>query len=603
MKERYFQWINIVQSIITTLFVFISLVGYGQEKSGISAEKLKNEVSFLASDSLKGRKPGTKEANAAASFIHDRFQSAGLRFICDSGYQYFEIVTDVSLGQNNSLSFLNFHGTVTKDYTPLAFSTPGEVNAPVVFAGYGFDIDLDSLKWKDYENIDVKGKWTMIFSGDPEMDNNESRFIPFSELRGKILTAKDHGAAGVLVVSPKGYEKSDKLLGLHSENNDVTSGIPVLNLKRSVADSLLMISHYSVDSLETLLNSRRKPFSFETNVKLYSVNEVIMKKALTANVVGVLEGNDPLLKNEYIVVGGHYDHLGFGGPGSGSRMPDTLAIHNGADDNASGTAMVMELAGKLASEKQELRRSLLFISFSGEEMGLLGSKYFMEHCPVPVSHIKAMFNFDMVGRFNKEKNAISISGTGTSAESDSILRKYETGLPFQVTHSAEGYGPSDHASFYASNIPVFFFTTGVHTDYHTPFDKADKLDYEAEKIIGDFSARVILDIDRMNHPLSFRESGKKESIGRGGRRLKVTLGIMPDFAGTEKKGLRVDGVTKNGPADKGGILKGDIIISLNGMSVGNIYEYMSRLGKLKPGQIISVEVLRNESHEVLIIQL
>jgi aminopeptidase-like protein len=284
-------------------------------------------------------------------------------------------------------------------------------------------------------------------------------------------------------------------------------------------------------------------------------------------------------------------------------MPDTIAIHNGADDNASGTAMVMELAKKLCSQKVKLKRSIIFVSFSGEEMGLLGSKYFVNNPPVEIKKIKAMFNFDMVGRFDKEKNSISISGTGTSAEGDSILKVFEKGLPFTVTHSPDGYGPSDHASFYSSNIPVFFFTTGVHMDYHTPFDDADKLDYTAEKKIGDFSTALIVDIDNLSKDLTFKESGKKENVGRSGRRYKVTLGIMPDFAGSEKKGLRVDGVTKDGPAYKGGMLKGDIIISVHGMKVENIYDYMARLNKLKAGMTVNVEVLRNGKVEILIIQL
>jgi len=172
-----------------------------------------------------------------------------------------------------------------------------------------------------------------------------------------------------------------------------------------------------------------------------------------------------------------------------------------------------------------------------------------------------------------------------------------------VIHSPDGYGPSDHAAFYSSNIPVMYFSTGAHTDYHTPSDDADKLDYDKEKEIGDFAYNIIMEVDRMATPLAFKVSGSKESAGRGGRRLKVTLGIMPDFAGTEKQGLRVDGVTKAGPADKGGMLKGDIIISINGMKVRDIYEYMSRLGKLKQGQTISVEVIREEKNEVLLIQL
>ena len=206
-------------------------------------------------------------------------------------------------------------------------------------------------------------------------------------------------------------------------------------------------------------------------------------------------------------------------------------------------------------------------------------------------------------RFDKDKNSISVGGTGTSAESDSLLKLYEKGLSFEVVHSPDGYGPSDHAGFYAAGIPVFFFTTGVHMDYHTPFDDTEKLDFNKEKEIGDYAVKVIMKVDELDQPLTFRESGKREQVGRSGRRMKVTLGIMPDFAGTEKKGLRVDGVTKDGPADKGGLLKGDIIISINGMSVGNIYEYMSRLSKLKQGQTISVEVIREGKNQVLLVQL
>jgi aminopeptidase YwaD len=589
--------------IFICIFILFSGYSIAQRTPDISAKDLKADVYYLASDSLKGRKPGTPGGNLAAEYIRKQFQACNLKMSGDNGFQYFEIISDVALGDNNYLKFEGFQGEVKKDFIPLSYSSNGVLNAPVLFAGYGFDIDQDSLKWKDYDGIDVKGKWVMILRADPELDSSESKFIPFSDLRGKILTAKDHGAAGVLVVTPVALDKDDKLIQLTTDNNDVTSGIPVINVKRKVANLFLKVSGFRIDSLEMLLNKSRHPRSFAVSSVVDASSTLILKKEKTENVIGIVEGNDPLLKDEYIVIGAHYDHLGFGGTGSGSRVPDTVAVHNGADDNASGTAMVIELAGKLMSVKKDLRRSIILVAFSGEEMGLLGSRYFVDHCPVDIKKVKAMLNFDMVGRFDKEKNSISVSGTGTSVESDSILRQYEKGLSFSVTHSPDGYGPSDHAVFYSSNIPVLFFTTGVHMDYHTPLDDADRLDYDKEKEIGDFAVNIIKDVTNISVPLAFKVSGSKESAGRGGRRLNVKLGIMPDFAGTEKQGLRVDGVTKGGPADKGGVLKGDIIISINGMKVRDIYEYMSRLGKLKHGQTISVEVIREEKNEVLLIQL
>jgi aminopeptidase YwaD len=590
------------RSIIIVL-ILAAFSGFAQKKSKISAKDLKEYVSFLASDSLKGRKPGTKEADVAAKYILQHFTAAGLKPLGDGGLQYIEVVTDVTLGASNALAFEGFEGTMKKNFIPLSFSSPGTVQAQVAFAGYGFNIDTDSLKWNDYKELDAKGKWVMVFRADPELDNTESKFIPFSDIRSKVLTAKDNGAAGILLVSPSGLDKEDKLMPLVVENNEVTAGLPVIHIKREVADAILRMTGFTADSLEALIARNKAPKSFGVPMTVKGVVDITQVKENTANVIGLLEGSDPVLKNEYLVIGAHYDHLGFGGPNSGSRMPDTVAVHNGADDNASGTAMVMDLAKKLASGKARLKRSIIFVAFSAEEMGLLGSKYFINHCPVDVKSIKAMFNFDMVGRFDKEKNSISVSGTGTSVEADSILKIYEKDLTFSVVHAPDGYGPSDHAAFYSSGIPVFYFNTGVHTDYHTPFDDTDKLDFGNEKSVGIFAENVIRDVDNLPKALTFKESGNRDQAGRGGRRLKVTLGILPDFAGTEKRGLRIDGVTKGGPADRGGMKKGDIITSLNGMSVGNIYEYMSRLSKLKHGMTVSVEVIRNEKTEILLIQL
>ncbi|MCK9204451.1 MAG: M20/M25/M40 family metallo-hydrolase [Bacteroidales bacterium] len=589
-------------SILTALFLLYSVSGISQP-AALSARDLYSDVRFLASDSLRGRKPGTPEMAVAAAFIRDHFKADGLKLMGDEGYQWVEIVTDVSTGEGNNLSFEGSMGILRKDFIPLSFSSNGTLNAPVIFAGYGFDIETDSLKWSDYKGLDVAGKWVMVLRADPELDNPGSKFIPYSDIRSKVLTAKDRNAAGILLVTPRGYEKEDKLIPLTTENNDITGGIPVINISRNFADKILKSKDINIDSLERLMVQQKQPYSFATGINLTGSADLIQKKEKTANVIALLEGYDPVFREEYLVIGAHYDHLGMGGPGSGSRMPDTNAVHNGADDNASGTAMVLELARYFASTGEKPKRSMIFVAFTGEEMGLIGSKYFVGHPPIELKKIKAMFNFDMVGRFDKEKNSISVSGTGTSVEADSLMKLQEPGLSFSVVHSPDGYGPSDHAAFYTSNIPVLFFNTGVHTDYHTPLDDTDKLDFEAEQEIGAFAVKVIRAVDDFPRALTFKESGKKDGTGRGGRKLKVTLGIMPDFAGTERKGLRVDGITKDGPADKGGLKKGDIITGINGLPVGNIYEYMSRLQKLKHGMTISVEIIREEKQQVLIIQL
>ena len=307
-----------ISNFITGLLLLGSLAGYAQPVTEISSKDLKSFVTFLASDSLKGRKPGTPEAGVAAQYILDNFKAAGLKPMFDNGFQYFEIVSDVTLGPANALSFEGFTGTLKKDFIPLSFSSSGEISAPVIFAGYGFNIDIDSLKWNDYANLDVKGKWVMILRADPDLDNSDSKFIPFSDVRSKVLTAKDQGASGVLLVTPSGLEKDDKLMPLVVENNEVTSGIPVINIKREVADQLLKAAGYTIDSLESTIVRNKTPKTFILPGVVKGTVDVVQKREKTANVVGVLEGNDPALKGQYLVIGGHYDHLGFGGQNSGS---------------------------------------------------------------------------------------------------------------------------------------------------------------------------------------------------------------------------------------------------------------------------------------------
>ena len=568
----------------------------------ITTVELNEHISILASDSLEGRKPGTPGGLKSAEYIRNQLLNAGLKPLGENGFQYFDVVTDIKTGVNNSFSFNDINGKINEDFVPFSFSKNDEVEAGVVFAGYGFDIDEDSLKWNDYANIDVAGKWVILFRGIPGNNNLEEKLEKYASTRDKVLVARDNKAAGVLFVSGVEFDKDDKLVSMYFDKTLSDAGLPVIHIKRNLANKLLSCKSKTVLNLEKEINNNLKPVVFEIPVKVKAATEVIQEIVRTQNVVALLEGNDPELKDEYIVIGAHYDHLGMGGPGSGSRMPDTIAIHNGADDNASGVAGVIEIVEKLSLSEHHPKRSVIAMAFGAEEMGLLGSKYFTDNPLVELKKIKAMINFDMIGRLDMEKKAISVGGTGTSKESENILNSVSEAHDLKLSFSPGGYGPSDHASFYSENIPVFFINTGAQEDYHTPFDDVEFINFEGQKLICDFSVDLLLNLTGMENELTFQKSGpKKQSSGK--TKLKITLGIMPDFTSQSDEGLGVAGVSKGRPAEAAGMKKGDLIVALDGKPVKNIYDYMNRLKKFNPGQIITVDIIRDGEKKVLIVNL
>ena len=566
----------------------------------VTVKELQDEIKYLSSDSLRGRLTGSDGDSLAAEYIKNELASVGFKPLSGDGFQRFNVIRGIVQGKTNSLAITGINFVPEKDFMPLAFSTDAKLESEVVFAGYGFSINGDSLKWDDYKGIDVKGKWVLILRDDPETDNTKSAFIPFSGDRNKTMVAKDLGAAGVLFVSGPLYDSQDAFESLSTV--DYSVGIPVFRIKREVADQILSQSKSSIAALEKKLNETRKPGSFETKAVLNGVSEIIRESAGTRNVAMVLPGEDELLKNEYVIFGAHFDHLGMGGPGSSSRAVDTIGVHHGADDNASGVAMMLELAEKFARTKGSHKRSIICIAFTGEELGLLGSKYFAENPGIDLSKVNAMINLDMVGRL-QETNVLQISGVGTAEGlKDIIYSTTDTSL-IKLTLSDEGYGPSDHSSFYGKNIPVLFYSTGAHLDYHTPADTFDKINYPGMVTISSLVYSIASNLASSSDRLKFKEAGPKAESGRTTRRKGVTLGIMPDFAGNVKNGLRADFVTPGKPAALGGMKKGDIITAINAKPVSNIQDYMFRMGQLKHGQTISVEVLRNDKKEILLIQL
>lgn len=305
------------------------------------------------------------------------------------------------------------------------------------------------------------------------------------------------------------------------------------------------------------------------------------------NVVALLEGTDPELRREVVVVGAHFDHLGYGGPGSGSRRPDTTAIHYGADDNASGTSLMMELAQRFS--QSPTRRTLVFAAFGAEEQGLGGSKALAANAAL-CERTALMLNFDMVGQLRG--HALSIGGSGTFRQADSLLFGLGRTHGLTLSLSPQGYGPSDHTSFYAKNLPVLFITTGGTLVYHTPADRPELLNYDGMDTIARFAFDLIRTVANDAQKPVFQEAGPAQG-NHARTRLKVTLGIMPDVTGAQSGGLRADMVVPNKPAHRAGMKTGDLIVSINGQRINNIEEYMQVLSGLSPEHEIRVGVMRN----------
>lgn len=603
MNNYDFKNLNTNTQIMRYFIGFILLIGSSlglmAQETAITVDELKNHIYVLASDSLTGRGPGTDGAAKAEKYILSAFADYKLELLGENGRQYFDLITGAKAGEKNSVIIGDHKAQLGEDFLVYNWSSSSSLKADLVFVGYGFDIQEDSLIWDDYQGMDVKGKWVIILRGDPEPDKKDSPFILFADDRDKVLKARDNGAAGVVFTDPSYDNKEDKLPKMYFDKSATNIGIPVLYIKRSLMSEVLK---QPVDSLDTKIRGRMMPASFATGIMLDATTDIQLTSVKTCNLVAMLKGSDPILKDEYIVIGAHYDHLGMGGPGSGSRDPETMAVHNGADDNASGVAGIIEIAGKLAGIQKHLKRSVVIIAFGAEESGILGSRYFVDHPLVPIKSIKAMINFDMIGRLNEETKSISIGGTGTSVQGESYLQNILTESGLKAAFSPEGYGPSDHASFYGADIPVIYFNTGVHTDYHTPADDADKINYEGEKEVCELAFNLIVGLANQPENLIFTEAGPKKRT-RMGRGLKVTFGIMPDFTSTDGKGLGVGGVTKEGPADKAGMKKGDKIIGIEGKPVGDIYEYMNRLKSLEPHTRVSVDIQRGDEKIVLIVEL
>jgi hypothetical protein len=590
----------------------------GEERVSTPAEgRLRADVSFLADDARDGRAPGTPGIEAAADHIAAAFKAAGLKPAAgaDGYFQRFTLEGTPRLSTPLELRVEGPDGKrLTADakteFRPLAIGTGGTLkNVPLVFAGYGITAKNESKKldYDDYSCIDVKGKAVLLLRREPQQKQDDSPFdgtrdSKYATFRHKATNAFQHGAVAVLLVNDTSEvrEGKENLLNFTDAGPEPNSSIPFVTLSREFTDRLLKDAKQpSLADLEKQIDSDLKPRSTELNGwNVFAEVNIERKPIETKNVVGVLEGIGPHA-DETIVVGAHYDHLGHGGLFSGSLAFLSKDIHNGADDNASGTAMVLEMARRLGQRADPLPRRVVFIAFSGEERGLLGSKHYVEHPLYPLDSTVAMANFDMVGRLN-DKSELTVYGTGTSPGFKELIEALGNSSDFVIKKVAEGLGPSDQQSFYLKNIPVLFLFTGTHRDYHRPSDDIDRINFAGMARIADYAELLLLDLARRpKRPEFARVKGGGEGHGDPGRvSISVYLGSIPDYDDSVK-GVKLSGVREGSPAEKGGLKEGDIIIGFGGKPVSTIYDYTESLGRYKPGDTVDVLVQRNGKETTL----
>jgi aminopeptidase YwaD len=539
--------------------------------------RIQQDVKYLASDELEGRLTGSKGATEAARYIAAEFKRLGLKPLATTSgrngsgshnsasryLQQFPYIAGVSLGKKNSFVFeRDSKLAVGTDWLPLGFSSSQAVQGEVVLVNYG--ITASELNYNDYSSVNAKGRIAIAQQGTPDGDNPHGQFARFEGVRWKAVAARNAGAKALMIIARENNFKDDRLTRLAYDNSASDAGLPVIVISRQAA--------------ERIRSSQNVIISLST--------DIVRNETPAYNVAGMIEGSDPLLKNEVIVIGAHYDHLGRGGEGSGSLAPRGGEIHHGADDNASGTAGVLELARLFSAQKPRPKRTIVFIAFSGEEEGLLGSNYYVNHPLLPLANTVAMINMDMIGRMKDGR--LIVGGVGTAKEWRDIMSA-DTEKTFHVTLNEDGFGPSDHSSFYAKQIPVLFFWTGTHNDYHKPSDTSEKINYDDEARILEMVGRIVNHLDSADKRVTYTTAKSDPAPHTGG--FSVYLGTIPNYADSND-GLLLDGVRDDSPAAKAGLKAGDKIVKIGDHDIRNVYDYTAALGEMKAGEEYVFEVKR-----------
>ena len=588
------------------------------EPASPAAARLKGDVAYLADDAREGRAPGTSGIEAAADYVAAAFKKAGLKPAAGAeGYfQPFTLAGGPKLGPASMVEVAGLGDEALKarpevDYVSLSSRSAEVKGAPMAFAGYGITAKDEGKKldYDDYKDLDVKGKAIILLRGEPQLNDPKSPFdgtsaSVYGTLRRKATNAAEHGAVMVVLVNAKAGLKGaeDSLL---PDGEAGRLPVPMVMATRAGVDDFLARAGKPkmLEELEQTIDASLTPASFPIDgPKLTAKLELTRPRLNTKNVVGVLEGAGPHAE-ETIVVGAHYDHIGRGG--MNSLAFGSHEIHNGADDNASGTAMVMELARRLAARPEPLPRRVVFMAFSGEEEGLLGSAYYAAHPLYPLKDTAVMVNFDMVGRLNPESE-LTIFGAGTVeglGELVDSLGKSQGLKVRRVAGTGGEFSASDHYSFYTKNVPVLFAFTGNHPQYHKPGDDIELINANGMARIADVGELVLLDLARRPDRPAFAKLVNQKPAGPSPGATRTGsgayLGTRPAYGESDTPGVKLDGVSEGSPAEKAGLKGGDIIIKFAGKDVKNIEDYMEAIGTKKPGDMAEVVVKRDGKEQTI----
>jgi len=562
----------------TDIYLARWVAASGGEKVVRAADRFAADAAWLAADEREGRGIGSAGSEAAGVWIETRFRELDLAPAGDAGgyRQPFTVEVKVSPGSATALE-IDGATVAAAGYRPLSFSAPGPVAAEVVAAGWG--ISATDLGHDDYAGLDVKGKLVLVrrFVPAREAFRGADAERRWGDLRYKAFNARSHGAIGLLVAdlpelapgAPESAPQEAPFPRLRpSEAEDV--GIPAAVVSRELGARLAA-----------------------GGVRARLAVELVREHAPAFNVVARLEPSAPPLDDRVVILGAHYDHLGRGGPAS--LEPDSSEVHNGADDNASGVAAMLEAAHALAARRPELRRTVVFVAFSGEERGLLGSTHFVRRPPpgLEIAKAAAMFNLDMVGRLRDE--TLTVFGVDTAVEWKQTLEDACARHRLVCKQNGDGYGPSDHTAFYAADVPVLFLFTGTHDQYHRPSDDAERLNATGGAKIAALVSDLAFGVAERPAALSLQRAAAAPLPAGDLRSYGASLGTIPDYAGAGEgvTGMLLAGVRPGGPADKAGLQRGDRIVELGGREIRSVEDLMFVLRQAHPGEVVLVIFVRD----------